>query len=234
MPPTSVKRFAEPKVLVIDGLIAAGKTQLLRTLQEELTAKGLRVVCIYEPVEEWRELITLVSQDPKRYAYHFQTRVLHDRSVAVASSLRDAPLRDTDVDIYILERSIYSDILFVKMLSNRGWMTPFEVDSYMRQWHTWDELNPLVPDLCVWLNPDIATCMSRYRQRNREGEDVSEDYQQELWQQHRDMYSQGEMMIGNKRVVLHIYNCNFDFKDNAEGRKTAANEIYQLLINIDE
>lgn len=212
-----------PKVIVIDGLIAAGKTQLLHTLKDELTARGVKVVCIFEP--EWGEILSAFSDDPKRYGYHFQTKILHDRVVGERRAVEE------QADVYILERSIYSDRLFMRMLHDMGHVTDMEMDDYTAQWKTWESLMPLKPNVFLWLNPKVETCMDRYVTRNRKGEKVTEEYQRELWKYHSRMYRDGSLRIGLSVVPMKALDWDFDFRDSDFGRKIATDEI-QRIVNV--
>src|SRR5437868_4560414 len=107
-------KLKSPFILDIEGIISAGKTTLIEEcIIPVLVERGWRVKLIKEPVDEWMDILPLFYEDTKRWAYHFQTVAFHSR-------LRESDrmwqeYKDT-TDIFITERSVISDTLFMKTL----------------------------------------------------------------------------------------------------------------------
>lgn len=176
---------ARPKVVVVDGIIGAGKTTLLeKCLLPELARRGLRVKLVEEPVEQWKESGALKQfyEDPRRRAFQFQTRAFHDRVSTMRQRWSES---HQEVDLFLMERSIFTDRIFMEMLKQSGTVDATEYRDYFSLWQMWCELLPATPDLFVYLKPTLKTAMSRLRSRGREGEDgISESYQRDLQAMH--------------------------------------------------
>ena len=72
-----MKKF---KVIVIDGIISAGKSTLIALIQTKLKDR-YEIIVIKEPVNKWvaSGILQKFYGDKKRWSYHFQTLVFHDR-----------------------------------------------------------------------------------------------------------------------------------------------------------
>lgn len=68
------------KVIVIDGIISAGKSTLIALIQSKLKDR-YEIIVIKEPVNKWTQsgILQKFYGDKKRWSYHFQTKVFHDR-----------------------------------------------------------------------------------------------------------------------------------------------------------
>ena len=113
-------------IIVIDGIIGAGKTTTIKEIEKRIEKinednkenkkyKQLKVKAIYEPVELWKNIGALeyFYKDISRNAYSFQTFTYITRIASVIDEIYDNP----DADIYILERSIWTDrYIFMELL----------------------------------------------------------------------------------------------------------------------
>jgi deoxyadenosine/deoxycytidine kinase len=177
--------MAPPRVIVVEGEIAAGKTELVRALAAGLARRGLRAVPVYEPVEEWRRagLLDAFYRDPARWAYTFQTYVFATRVLAI----RAAAAANPDADVLVLERSPATDPLFMALAAAAGHVTAQEHAAYRAWCEAYGAMLPL--DLSaarvLYLAPELGTCMRRLAARGR-GEEtgVSADYQARLRRAH--------------------------------------------------
>lgn len=72
-----MKKF---KVIVIDGIISAGKSTLIALIQSKLKDR-YEIIVIKESVDKWTQsgILQKFYGDKKRWSYHFQTKVFHDR-----------------------------------------------------------------------------------------------------------------------------------------------------------
>jgi deoxyadenosine/deoxycytidine kinase len=173
--------MAAPRVIVIEGEIAAGKTELVRALTAAFGARGLRAVPVYEPVEAWRRagLLDAFYRDPARWAYTFQTFVFATRVLAIRAAVAANP----GADVFVLERSPATDPLFMALQQ----VTAQERAAYRAWCEAYAAALPL--DLAaarvLYLAPALGTCMRRLAARGR-GEEagVSADYQARLRRAH--------------------------------------------------
>lgn len=224
------------KVIVVDGIIGAGKTTVIREcLEPYFRQHGARVTVIYENVDDWIKSGRLQRfyDDPPRWAYHFQTMAFNDRIDKTRDTFRATK---DDTDVYILERSIFTDVLFMRMLKDSGTITDFEYHDYMKLWVKWSELMPFKPDLFVYLKPDLEEAMKRLRSRNRDGEaGVSSDYQTKLEVEH-DKFLGGETArihdvlndVDYEVPVLRL-TTNENFRDDDEVKTKVFTEVKDCI-----
>lgn len=215
-------------IIVIEGIIGAGKSVLIeKCLEPHLSQKGYRVTIVREPVHKWKESGRLAQfyKDPSRRGYQFQTRAFHDR---VREAQEKFKLRD-HTDIFIMERSIFTDLIFMKTLREMGTIDNTEYEDYLDLWTMWEEVMPLKPDLFVYLKPNVETCMGRLRERNRYGEEgVSIGYQKILSRKHDD-FLKSNIQIDNKKVPVLTLKTEENFRDDKEVQKKIIEEIERYL-----
>lgn len=162
----------EPRVIVVEGEIGAGKTTILSALADAFRAKGLTVAVAPEPVDEWLKvgILKRFYQDPTRYAYEFQTYTFVTRIIATLECVKKNP----SADIYLLERSVLTD-RHVFMELQRSIVG----EETMQMYDAWFGLHArLMPfDLSkatyLYLKPDLKECMTRVATRARQEETKS-------------------------------------------------------------
>jgi len=156
------------KVFIIEGEIAAGKTELAKALAEELRRRGLKVALVLEPVERWRKIgiLSKFYGAPGRHGYGFQTYVFATRVLEITAAVAAEP----DADVYLLERSPATDMIFMEL--QRELVDPVEMEMYA----TWCESFRLMLPIdlskakVLYLKTSLGSCMSRLAERRREGE----------------------------------------------------------------
>lgn len=199
-------KSAPPVVLVIDGPIASGKSTLLRVLKH--TTFGLstkvgdaKVVFIEEPVDVWTKVGILQQfyAQVKEWAYRFQTFVFVTRIEAIQRAVEAEP----NADIYVLERSIFSDrFLFVDMLIDSGKMLEIERQMYLEWWRCWRHAMPFLPDGFVFLNVPATECNERKLRRNRDGEKpIDVEYNEALRLKHVKFFDE---LLGTSVPLLTL------------------------------
>jgi len=102
----------KPRIVSIEGNIGAGKTALIRAIEQECESKGItNIITIPDPTthldrfeENDRKLIDLYYAQPQRYGFLFQT-IVH---TILASTLRSNIANAQEGTILICERSISS------------------------------------------------------------------------------------------------------------------------------
>ena len=153
---------------VVEGEIAAGKTELVVALAEALRAKGLRVGLVLEPVDRWKNIGILQKfyENPARHAYGFQTFVYATRILDIVACVEANP----DADLYLFERSPATDAVFMEL--QRADADPVEMDMYKVWCGTYARLLPvdLARAKVLYLKPGLDRCMRRLAMREREGE----------------------------------------------------------------
>lgn len=219
-----------PKFIIVDGLIAAGKTSLLSVLNKNFKNSKAS----YEPVDHWEETGNLtrfynalnISDDQNRSAqiYRFQTYTFQTRIKRILEDLEE------DKEIYFIERSIFSDrYIFMKMLKDSGLVTTQDYEMYKTWWDLWDKILPFTPDAFIYLNPTVDSTIIRYKKRNRSGEDFNVEYQKKLKDAHDDFFE--NLTINDKKVPVLNLNTDVDFREG-EGEKFVVNLVRDFIEEI--
>lgn len=173
--------------IVIDGLISAGKTTLIRLMETRLKAAGKNVKAIFEPVEEWNRTGTLkyFYEDIPNHCYEFQTFTYITRIKTVIDEIYNNP----DCDIYIMERSIFTDrYIFMELL--REQVGELRMKMYNSWCDMWALILPMRVDKWVFLDTSLEESLRRIRIRARDGEGgVDELYQRKLHEKHVEFYN---------------------------------------------
>lgn len=195
------------KLIIVDGIIGSGKTTmipaLLRYLRDEYNIEG---VYIKEPVGEWKRsgMLEKFYSDIERYAFEFHIYTLTSLFNTLKNAVESAP-----TNAYIIcERSIFSvRYMFVENLIKMNMLTPTQIEMFHTIFEMFREKLPK-PDLFVWLDTPLETCMERVRSRDRinETSGVTREYQQELWNRHLAFFEQpnfGYNLVVSPQISLN-------------------------------
>ena len=144
----------------IDGNIGAGKTTVLKQLACEYKV-------ILEPVEEWKDYLTRFYQDPIRWGFCFNLKVL----------CSFAPWKSTK-DFVLFERSPNAcKEVFTQMHFEDGNMDELEM-------RTFNEIYSNVgwkPDILIYIQSNPENCLTRIKTRGRESEqNITLEYLQKV------------------------------------------------------
>jgi len=195
------------KFIVIDGVIGAGKTTLIKLIQEEYNksknrnhycTNSLKIKAIFEPVDLWNKTGALqyFYKDIEKNCYEFQTYTFITRIGKVIDEIYDNP----DADIYIMERSIWTDrYIFMELLKE----TVGEMRMIMyKQWcDMWSYIMPMHVDKWVLLDTSLEESLRRIEIRKRDGEDgISIEYQTNLYKKHIEFYE--KLKNDGKPVII--------------------------------
>jgi deoxyadenosine/deoxycytidine kinase len=176
------------KIYIFDGIIGAGKTTTIKLIGNNLKNNGKKVHCIYEPVDIWREagaLNEFYKNIPEK-CYEFQTFTYITRIKRVISEILD----NQDADIYLLERSIFTDkYIFVELL--RDLMGPIRMRMYNEWWDMWNMLLPIKVEKWILLNTSLEESIQRICKRDRfeEKNSISIEYQKNLYDKHHEFFN---------------------------------------------
>ena len=225
----------KPKVIVIDGIISAGKTTYISMLLTNLTKKGWKVTVVKEPVDKWKEsgLLQRFYQDPGRWGYHFQTKAFVDRVNENIAMYAAHGTADTDHHVFILERSCFTDILFMELLHEAKLVDDMEMANY-REWVAlWGKVMPYEPDLFIYLKPTVEVCMKRLKERNRVGEEgVSLAYQKSLQEKHDKFFANDYVEISPGHYVSCIkIMTDENFRDDPAVQEKMTRHFQDILMN---
>ena len=211
------------KFIVLDGVISAGKTTLIRLLEEKLNREGpLKVKAIYEPVDLWNSTGALqyFYDDVPTRAYEFQTYTYITRIARVINELAAAP----DADVYLLERSIWTDrYIFMALLKTH--IGSLKCQMYDQWCDLWAYIMPMRVDKWVFLDTSLEESLKRIRIRNRESESgVSEEYQTALYNKHVEFYNELQNQ-GRPVLIIESRLMDDNFITNTNTLETIASKV---------
>lgn len=160
-------------IIIIDGVVGAGKTTLAEKLGEVLNIPvyfELQSQTTYNLLEEF-------YKDKKRWSFALQVHFLNERFRMIKEI--------HDKGIGILDRSIFGDRIFASMLYEDGYMTKDEFDTY------YSLLNNILqyvsnPDILLYIDCDLETAMERIDIRGREMEQLVDEY---YWKRLNEKYT---------------------------------------------
>ena len=167
-------------ILVIGGMIGAGKTSVA-----ELLGKSLNSEVFYENVDD-NEILPLFytasekEQHLKRYPFLLQLDFLSSRFKSIKEALHNKN--------NVLDRSIYEDWYFAKVNTELGRISASEFNIYEKLLNNMmeelQELPKKAPDLMVYLQGSFETILYRIGLRGRDFEQDQGlmDYYKALWQ----------------------------------------------------
>ena len=155
------------KTILIEGNICSGKSSLIKYIENNPDHISSLIETIYEPVNLWRDLrgenlFKLFSQNPKKYAFPFQSYVQKTMFTSHMKTLNPSK------QFKIMERSIYSArYCFCENLYENGLLDKCEmsiIDSWF-QYLTQNFIRP--PNLIVYLEASPEVLVNRIRVRGR-------------------------------------------------------------------
>lgn len=190
------------KVIVIDGLIGSGKTTILNSLSKLLNDKGIKTMALIEPVEDWKKIGALEHfyKDIKQNCYEFQTYVYITR---IKDLLENYNKYKNDYDVFIVERSIFSDrYIFVEMLKEDMGTTRMKM--YDEWCDLWKKLIPFEFNMFILLDTTVETSMKRLKIRNRcEELGISDEYQTNLRNTHLNFYKNVLNDLNYPKIIIN-------------------------------
>ncbi|MGX7107210.1 deoxynucleoside kinase [Hutsoniella sourekii] len=171
-------------VIVVGGMIGAGKTSVAKLLGERLNSQ-----VFFEQVED-NPLLPLFyeadeeTEQAKRYPFLLQLTFLSTRFRSIKQALVDQN--------NVLDRSIYEDWYFCKVNHELGRISELEFKIYEELLNNMmeelEELPKKAPDLMVYLSGSFDTILHRIGLRGRDFEQGDEliSYYQKLWEGYDD------------------------------------------------
>ncbi|QMU99595.1 AAA family ATPase [Borrelia sp. A-FGy1] len=151
-------------MIVIEGLIGAGKTTLGNVLSWELN------IPFYSELnnEFTLSILDKFYNDKSRWAFPVQINFLNERFKLIKSIFRTKR--------GILDRSIYGDRVFATLLNESGYMSDYEYRIYLDLLDNMLE-HSQIPELMIYLNCSVDEAERRIKNRNRSFETgISREY----------------------------------------------------------
>lgn len=202
-------------IICIDGVVGVGKSTLGEILAEEFGMEFFR-----EPVLD-NPLLDKFYYDKKRYSFPLQVFFLNKRfeMIKQAEKLGDC----------IMDRSIYGDVIFAKMLMEDGDMSKEEFDIYEELLYNMLE-HIKRPKLMIYLETSVEKAIEKIKRRGRDYEQaVERGYWESLntnYTEYFDNYNLSDILVINVDEL--------DIKDNPEDRKWFLDTVRERLAQLSE
>jgi len=206
-----IKKNHPNELVIVDGVVGSGKTTFMNILQEELGLHGFE-----EPVTD-NPLLEKFYHDRKRYAFPLQVFFLNRRF----RMLKDA---EGLASSSVMDRSIYGDVIFAKLLHEGGDMEKEEFLLYQELLvNMLDHIE--APKLMIYLKCDVDTALSRIQKRGRDYEQIVErDYWERLnkeYEAYFDAYNLSKILVIDVKEM--------DLKDNPLHRQQVLYQVKEAL-----
>lgn len=210
-----IKKNDPNEIIVIDAVVGAGKTVYM-----EMLSKEMNITSFQEPVQN-NPILDKFYHDRKRYSFPLQIFFLNRRfeMLKQAAKLGKPTLMD---------RSIYGDMIFAKLLYEEGNMEQEEYILYR------DLLTNMLdhveaPKLMIYLKIDTESAVERIRKRGRDYEQIVERlYWENLNREYESYFSEY-----NLSPLLVIDAANYDIVGNQNDKSEVLEIIKQRIGEID-
>ena len=188
-------------MILIEGQIGAGKTTLGEILEQRLGLPLFRE--LHNPVTT--TLLDRYYLDKHRWAYTMQTHFLAERFRMTRELVRSGG--------GIMDRSIFGDSIFARMLAAEGYMDSEEFSTYTALLEEMLEYIP-PPRLLIYLDCSVDTAMERIRSRDRGNESgIPRTYLDALNRHYLAWYEQYDL---SPRIFVNTEEFHIDNPDEVE------------------
>lgn len=205
-------------VLVLGGMISAGKSTATKILSEHFNSKAF-----YEPVDESENpILAKFYEDKSRYSFELQMLFLGRRFKMIKQALKEKN--------NVLDRSIYEDQLFAKINYLNGDMEKYQYDMYCEIANEMMEeiegMPKKAPDLMIYLEVPFETILERIKKRGRECELNPDDitYYRQLWEAYKDWYEEYD---ASPKIKINNYE-EYDLSTE-KGKQHLIDEVEKAL-----
>ncbi|MBG9982715.1 deoxynucleoside kinase [Aerococcaceae bacterium DSM 111020] len=210
-------------IIVVGGMIGAGKTSVAKVISEALGSK------VYYENVDGNEILPLFytaspqEQKAKRYPFLLQLEFLNSRYTDIKKAFHD---RNN-----VLDRSIYEDWYFSKVNNELGNISDTEFRIYEKLLNNMlEELESLpqkAPDLMVYLSGSFEKILERIGSRGRDFEQdpTLYDYYYKLWSGYDDWVNNHY----HASQVVHIDIDKYDVIHSPEDRQMVVKIVKDKL-----
>ncbi|UOQ48673.1 deoxynucleoside kinase [Gracilibacillus caseinilyticus] len=201
-------------MITIDGVVGVGKSTLMDIVVNEFGYTPFEEPVVNNPI------LDKFYYDRERYSFPLQVFFLNERfrHIKNASQLNKA----------VLDRSIYGDVIFAKMLKDSGDMSVEEFNIYKDLFGNMIE-HCQPPALMIYLEASTDEAVRRITKRGRQYElDTEIAYWERLNQEYRHYFDEY-----NISPILKINVDDLDFENNPADREAVVEMIRQELVKLE-
>ena len=203
--PSAIEKIKSKKIYALEGNIGSGKTTIMKIISNHFKDGEF----IEEPVKQWQNLggmnlLDSFYSDPKRWGFSFE---FFSMLTKIEALLKAA---ESDKPIIIIERSIFSNKVFIELSKELGKLDTMEhcmlmntYDFYMA--HVYPQISGI-----IYLDTPVDECIRRITKRNRGEECTIEKSYLESIKNKMD-----KMCDSSTMIVIRIdgmYDCDRDVK----------------------
>lgn len=200
-------------IICIDGVVGVGKSTL-----GEILSKEFGITFFREPVLN-NPLLDKFYYDKKRYSFPLQIFFLNKRFEMIKEAER--------LGSCIMDRSIYGDVIFARMLMEDGDLGVEEFEIYEELLYNMLE-HLKKPKLMIYLESNVDNAIEKIKRRGRDYEQIVE---RKYWENLNKNYTE-YFENYNLSEILVINVDNLDIKDNIEHRQWFINTVREKLESI--
>lgn len=200
--------------ICVDGVVGVGKSSLGKIIAEKY---GLHLY--EEPVLD-NPILDKFYYDKKRWSFPLQIFFLNKRFKMIKEA--------TKLGKCVMDRSIYGDVIFSKMLVADGEMTEEEFDLYEELLHNMLE-HVSKPKLMIYLETSVDCAIKKIQKRGRDYEQIVPRVYWEHLDKNYRQYFEGY----NISPLLIINVDEIDFVNNEKDREYVLKLIDDKLKEID-
>ncbi|CAM3670882.1 deoxynucleoside kinase [Erysipelothrix urinaevulpis] len=196
-------------MIVIEGVVGVGKSSLMHILGKE------GYIEFEEPVVD-NPILDKFYYDRVRYSFPLQVFFLNKRFEHIKKA--------KDINNAVMDRSIYGDAIFARMLNLSQEMSDEEFQIYEELLINMLE-HVQAPKLMVYLEIGVEEAMRRIHKRGRDYElIVEQDYWEKLNHEYQDYFKDYDL---SPLLVINVD--NLDFENNPDDRKYVMDKIDEAL-----
>ena len=202
---SAIEKLKSKKIYALEGNIGAGKTTIMKIISNHFND----VEFVEEPVSQWQNLggmnlLDAFYTDPKRWGFSFEFYSLLTKIQALLKAA------ESDKPIIIIERSIFSNKIFMDLSKELGKLEKMEYRMLMNTYNFY--LEHVYPNLSgiIYLDTPVEECIRRITKRNR-GEEctIEKSYLNALKSKMDEMCDSSTMIVIR---IDGLYDCNRDVK----------------------
>lgn len=203
------------KIICVDGVVGVGKSSLGKILAEKYD-----IILYEEPVLN-NPILDKYYYDRKRWSFPLQIFFLNKRF----KMLKEA----NKLGRCVMDRSIYGDVIFSKMLVEDGDMSKEEFELYEELLYNMLE-HVEKPTLMIYLETSVDSALKKIKKRGRDYEQiVPREYWESLDNHYREYFNNY-----NISDIIKINVDEIDFVNNLNDRKYILDLIDEKLKSIEK
>lgn len=217
------------QIIVVDGIIGAGKSTFCKILKKTLTKAGIS--CVHFPEYVNNKYLSLFLSDQSKYAFAFQTLMLEKRGEIYREALRQRDMGNT----VIIDRSLHGDMAFELMFHKTGKINKAEHEAYL------SELSRIgtgarTPDIVLYLDVSTDVAKARVQRRGRLSESDVYDvaYHTRLSMVYNDLMNKAKHLDGLLlcRIPYDVHSHNFAHYHQEEYKDACVAEMSLLWVEL--